>query len=346
MSYCKFEGHFCLRERLAVSIFFKKKIKIKSIRANSLHPGIKNFEIQLFSLIDKLIPGSFFYINENGTEMKFNPGNHLEEKIFHYTGKYRSLSYYLEFILYISNFRPKRLEVKLSGLRSSTLDVSLESILYVTIPLQRKWVNRDTRVKVFSTSFSSIRNTDLVLICSKASFKYTSKDVHPGLLKKLRLILSSSFSFEFPKQINERFLMKDFLAKEIDFSFFSFKIPNRRFNFVSLTLIGQTSNGCLFGNDFSTTKTNWGSLLSKKILKNIFYFFFEDLKTKGCVDKRNQVFLILNYLKKKKNTFSGIRIGKLTLFLILFFRDLKKLTGIVCKINPQIEKKSLVIEIS
>lgn len=259
-------------------------------------------------------------------------------------GKFRSLSYYLEFILYISHLRPEGIEIKLSGLRSSTFDVSLESILYVTIPLQRKLGGRDTRVKIFSNSFSSTRNTELVLICPKISSQEAFQILEPGILKKLRIIFSHSSVTIPPRELTSRFLEKNPLLSEVDLSFFNFKIPNKNFKFHSITLIGETSTGCIFGNDFSTYKKNLDSVYWKNILNQTFLSFFEDLKTGGCVDNRNQIFLWLKILNRKKQT-SRLRIGKLTLSSILFFRDVKKLTGIVFKIHSSTDRKSLILKI-
>jgi hypothetical protein len=321
------EGHFCLRERLAISFFLKKDLQINNIRIDSFKPGIRKFEIHLFSLIDKLIPGSSFEINENGTKMKFHPGGGLQTKVFHYVGKYRSLGYYLEFILYLSSIKSNAMEIKLSGLRSTPLDVSLEAILYVTIPLHRKWAGRDTRVKIFSNSFSLVKNTDLVLISPNLNFGGNIRIIQPGVLKKLRLILSHSSGSISVRELIKGFLQKKQLSQEVDFSFFRFKIPNKSLNFTSLTLVGQTSKGCIFGNDFSTSKKNLNSVLWKNILDQTFLSFFEDVKTGSCIDNRNQIFLMLKVLWKKKKEPSVIRIGKLTLSSIFFFRDVKRFVG-------------------
>jgi len=344
MVYSLLEGHLCLRERITLSIFSKQNILIKNIRTNSLTPGIRKFEIELFSLVDKITKGSEFRINENGTMLKFFPGNENVDKLSHYTGKYRSLSYYLEFVLYASIFRSNWLEVKLSGLRSSTIDISLETLLYVTIPLYRKLGLRDIRVKIFSNSFSKNRNTDLVLICSPVKLKTKFILNEPGILKKLRVIYSYSSLISFPKEKVKNLLKNYILNQDVDVGIYDFKIPNKNFFFQTVILIGETSTGCILGADLCTTKKEGEPSFWKEKIGQLFFFFFDDLKTGSCVDYRNQISLLMKLLDKEKLGISGIRIGKLTLSCIIFFRDVKKITGTIYKISPSIDNQSVTLE--
>ena len=57
-----FTSHLCLREKLFLSIVSKKAIYIENIRNNS---GLRNFELNLFSLIDKITYDSLFEIKSN-----------------------------------------------------------------------------------------------------------------------------------------------------------------------------------------------------------------------------------------------------------------------------------------
>ena len=81
MKNCILKSHLCLRERIFLSFFSKKPIYIENIRNNSKKPGLRKFELDLFSLIDKISHKSLIEVNEAGTNLKFTPG-HLKNGNF------------------------------------------------------------------------------------------------------------------------------------------------------------------------------------------------------------------------------------------------------------------------
>ncbi|ABW98122.1 rcl1 (nucleomorph) [Hemiselmis andersenii] len=339
-----FEFEKNLRERLALSIFSKKKISIFNIRKYQIKPGIRKFEIELFSIIDKLIPESKIEINEAGTIINFLPGLTKKTKVIHKISSLRGISYFIEFILYLLLLNPIRTEIKIEGIRTLNLDISLENIIFVTFPLMRKIGLRDLRIKIFTNFFSLLYNTELLIFSSDFYSETGFSITNSGFLKNLRIVLSSSKNNSFA--INNIEKMKDNFQKlsEINKKFFNIKILNKNIFFQTVSLVGESSTGCLLGKDFSSIKKKNTNFWRNKIYQ-IFCSLFNEIYKGNCIDGQNQIFFFLKMLCLKKTSQTELCVSNLTLASIEFFRDVKKFTGTVYSIESTSKKKPLKIKI-
>mgnify|MGYP005986102039 CR=1 FL=1 len=69
-----YKGSNFFRQRLVLSVLSGKPIRISYIRAFEDEPGIKEFEVSLIRLFDKITNGSVIELNETGTSLYFQPG--------------------------------------------------------------------------------------------------------------------------------------------------------------------------------------------------------------------------------------------------------------------------------
>lgn len=339
--YVKYESN--LRERLILSIYSKKKIILGFGEHNNfINFGLKNFEIDLLSMIDKLIKGSIIHINEAGTFLDFVPGFIEETKIFHKINCLRGISYYLEFILYLLLFNPFKTEIKLCGIRSLNIDISLENIVYVTVPLLRKLGTKDIRVKVFTNYYSMIKNTEIIVFSPKANSKKNFWITDPGFLVKTRFIFTSSLRREFFNNFVEHLGKSFSIYPVLKTRFYDVKIKNNSISFESVTIVSESSTGCVYGGDHSSTKIKSFEFWKKKSL-GIFNSLVFESKKGSCIDGRSQemVFFAMLFFKNfKKNR---IVIHKLTVNSVTFFRNIKKSMNITFSIRFDFKQKSLLI---
>lgn len=70
----QYEGCNFLRQRLVLSILSGKTIQITNIRTAEDEPGLKDYEISLLKLLDKVTNGTIVELNETGTSLYFQPG--------------------------------------------------------------------------------------------------------------------------------------------------------------------------------------------------------------------------------------------------------------------------------
>ena len=334
------------REKIALSLIYKKNIRINKIRKSEKIPGIKNFELDLLIFSEKIAPGSIIMINETGTILDLLPGKIENFKIEHNSISFRSLSYYIEFIIYLNLNTNKKQQIKLNGIRSVSIDTSLENILYVTLPLVRKIGLRDIRFKVYSNLHSSFYNTQIIIFFPKIQIKKEFKLINLGKINKIRII--NSFSTEenkLKKAYIESFFGKYIPKLSLDFKILDLKISNRNFNFQTTTIISETTEGCLFGEDITYIFTKNKRFDCYRILTKIFNSLLEDINVNSCVDKKCHIILFLKMLYNGKASNSIIRIGKLTFSDIGFFRDLKKISGTIFSIKYYLRIKSFLIKL-
>jgi RNA 3'-terminal phosphate cyclase len=135
----RFEGCALFRARIVSSILSGKTLIIKKIREDDQQPGLVDYEASFLRLVDKLLDGSNIEINETGTLLKFRPGIILGGEISHECVCTRSIGWYLEGILPILIFAKKPARLLLSGVTNNQLDLSVDTLRIVTLPLLRNF---------------------------------------------------------------------------------------------------------------------------------------------------------------------------------------------------------------
>lgn len=331
-----------LREKLILSIFTKKKMILKFPGKNSIGFGLKNFEIDLLSIIDKLIKESIIEINEAGTFLIYTPGFMVENNFFHKINYLRGLSYYLEFVLYLLLFSPYKTEVKLCGLRTLNIDPTIENMVYVTIPLLRKLGMKEIKVKIFTNYLSTSKNTEIIIFSPKKSSNVNFSITDPGFLMKIRFIFTSSMggkSFSnFVEHLSKSFPMDSSLKTR----FYDLRIKNNNISFESITIVTESSTGCVYGGDHSSTKIKSVEYWKVKSLGIINSLVLES-KNGSCIDGRNQEIVFFAMLILKNVRKNRIVINKLTVNSVNFFRSIKKTLSVTFSIRSNLDKNSLLI---
>lgn len=70
-----YKGSNFFKQRLVLATLSGKSLKITDIRSGDIDgPGVREFEINLVQLLDKITNGTKFEINRTGTEIFFQPG--------------------------------------------------------------------------------------------------------------------------------------------------------------------------------------------------------------------------------------------------------------------------------
>nr|UXY86991.1 RNA 3'phosphate cyclase [Cryptomonas paramecium] len=322
-----------MREKIALSLIFKKKIKIINIRNFDELPGIKDFEIDLLCFVDKFTNGTIIKINENGTKLLFFPGIFKNQKIEYKIKSFRSISYYIEFFFYISLFLFKKNEIKLTGTRSSNIDNSLELVLYMTIPLLRKLGFDNMRFKVYTLFFSRMYNTELVILFPTYQHKKYFALVMPGTIHKIRLLNTYSDQVFFGRKEISDFFSHNPVFSSYDFKILELKIFNSDIKFQTIAIISETTEGCIFGEDITLSYNNQKILNWNKIIAKLMMLFLDNILFGDCIDAKNHIILFLKMLNKKDNFSSIFSMGKLTFHDVTFLRNLKKISGKIFSIK-------------
>lgn len=78
-----YRGSNFLRQRLLLSTLSGKAVHITEIRQLDEEPGLKEYEVNLIRLLDKITNGTTVELNETGTSLYYNPGFLLGGTIQH-----------------------------------------------------------------------------------------------------------------------------------------------------------------------------------------------------------------------------------------------------------------------
>jgi RNA 3'-terminal phosphate cyclase-like protein len=344
MAYKTLNGHLCLRERLVLSFISKNPIYIKNIRYSLPNPGLRNFEIDLLSLIDKVFHDCLIEINETGTHLKFTPGHLKDGDYFHNTIGTRGLSYYLEFLIYLVPSVKNKMNIKIIGLRSLKADISLETFAYVNLALLRKIGARDLRLRIISNSISKTKNTEVILFCPKTNLLNPFRFTKRGLILALQIVFTTSSNSILSYDNLFTILPKKLLDCNLNFRIHNFKIFNRKIDFKTITLLAETSTGCILSADSTLTRKNLKFNQWVEFYRGVFSEFLEQLVSGNCIDGNNQVFFLINFLGTTSKDESEIKVKKLTLSTIYFLRETKHILGSLFKIKYLKESKKIIIQ--
>ena len=126
----EFEGHHCLRQVVMLSMLSGKQAVIKGIRSDDVSPGLRDYEVDLLKLVQKMSNGTDININKSGTKVIFKPGiidcgEGLP--IEHKCNLERSITYYLECVVVLGIFGKTMLNLTLHGNTDDSVDQSIES---------------------------------------------------------------------------------------------------------------------------------------------------------------------------------------------------------------------------
>lgn len=143
-----FSGHQYLRHRLILSILSGRPLRIEKIRSDDKNPGLRDFEISLLRLVEKVTNGTvieisvtgvyilsasknvYLFILYVGTAILLKPGIISGGPITHECPLSRSIGYFLEPIIILAPFAKKPLQLTLHGITTDEKDLSVRSPLF------------------------------------------------------------------------------------------------------------------------------------------------------------------------------------------------------------------------
>lgn len=185
-----FEGCSLFRERISCSLLSRRDIKISSIRSRDDAPGLRDFEASFLRLVEQLTDGTYIEINETGTTLRFKPGiliGSSSKRITHDCGLSRGIGWFIEGILPMAIFSKTSVELTLLGITNDSLDLSVDVLRDVTIPLLQNFGIWGVQMKVVRRGCAPKGGgaVEISIPCIKGSLK-SIQLVEEGLIKRIR----------------------------------------------------------------------------------------------------------------------------------------------------------------
>ena len=100
-----YRGSNWLRQRLLLSTLSSRTIRVKDIRSFDDDVGLREFEISLIRLFDKVTNGTLVEINETGTSLFYQPGLLQGGKFIHDCCVDRGIGLFVNFVIRSLKFR-------------------------------------------------------------------------------------------------------------------------------------------------------------------------------------------------------------------------------------------------
>uniref|UniRef100_A0AC35GGM9 RNA 3'-terminal phosphate cyclase-like protein n=1 Tax=Panagrolaimus sp. PS1159 TaxID=55785 RepID=A0AC35GGM9_9BILA len=151
-----FEGCNLFRQRIVYSILSGRRIEVNEIRPHDESPGVKEHEVKLLSLIEKVTNGTRVNISRTGTTVRFDPGMIHGGTIEFDCGTSRCISYFLEALVFFAPFCKSPLNVTLKGVTNIYNEISVDAIRATWLPVFNKFVLNDENlaIKIKSRGFA------------------------------------------------------------------------------------------------------------------------------------------------------------------------------------------------
>ncbi|CAF0766929.1 unnamed protein product [Brachionus calyciflorus] len=330
-----------LRIKIILSILSGKPLKLKNIRRNEHEPGLKDFEVNLLKLIDKLTSGTRVDINETGTSLYFVPGILLGGKVEHDCGLERSIGYFLQTILCMAPFTKKPMELTLTGVTNDPDDVSIDLIKYSTLPIFKRFIGNDEglELKISKRGAKPGGGGEVLFKCPTKMKLIPLNLTDPGKIKRIRGV---AYAMRVAPAVCNRMVEKakgvllKLLPDVYIVSDHQKKDTAGNSPAFGLTLVAETINGTfLCAEACSTPKgsDNENPNVPEDIALKATHNLLEEIYRGGCVDSSNQYLAYLFMVLNQKDV-SRILSGILSPFSIHFMRGIRETFGVKFKIEP------------
>ncbi|KAF7778575.1 hypothetical protein Agabi119p4_2920 [Agaricus bisporus var. burnettii] len=186
-SLLAFSGHQHLRHHLVLSLLSGKHVKIDKIRPDDKNPGLRDYEISLLRLLERVTNGTVIEISVTGTALLLRPGVISGGPVVHECPLSRSVGYFLEPIIMIAPFSKKTLNLTLKGITTDENDLSVDLLRTVTLPhLQLFGLSDGLELRIKKRGATPAGGGEVQFLCPTVKQVKTLNFVDQGKIKRIR----------------------------------------------------------------------------------------------------------------------------------------------------------------
>ncbi|XP_073998338.1 probable RNA 3'-terminal phosphate cyclase-like protein [Rhodnius prolixus] len=334
----KFKGSNFMRQRLVLSVLTGKCISISDIRSSDTEPGLREYEVNLLRLIDKMTNGTLIEVNETGTSFAFTPGSLIGDTVEHECCKHRAIGYYLEVIMALAPFCKKPLSVVLRGVTNNQIDPSVDAFKNGGLNVLKQFIVIDPGIEfqIKKRGVEPEGGGEIHFHCPKVKLK-AAQVKKSGKVKRIR---GTAFSLRVSPAIVNRFIesAKGELLKFLPDVFISTdalkgQAAGKSPGFGG-SLVAETTTGCVYTADKVSLPST--RQIPEELGKEAAWLLFEEISRGGVVDSSFQSLACL-YMAFTTKDVSQCVMGPLSPYTIGFMRLLKTFVGLTFKLEPYAE---------
>ncbi|XP_049957172.1 RNA 3'-terminal phosphate cyclase-like protein [Schistocerca serialis cubense] len=335
----KFDGSNYLRQRLILSTLSGKAVKVKDIRSRSDDPGLKEFEVNLVRLLDKVTNGSTVEVNETGTSLFYQPGLLFGGHVEHECCKARGIGYYLEVLIALAPFCKKPLNAVLKGVTNCATDISVDVLHNVARPILRRFLGTDEGLEFSITKrgMAPGGGGEIVFKCPVRKQLKPLQLEEPGKIKRVRGVVYAvrvspaiaNRLVESAKGIILKFLPDVYIHTDHCTGTKSGKSPG-----FGIALYAETTSGVVYTGEMVSRAAgaNLPPSVPEDIGREAAYRLLEEVYRGGCVDSVFQSHTTLFMALTPKDVSVCIT-GPLSPYAIQFLRHMKEYFNLAFKLD-------------
>ncbi|KAJ7685311.1 RNA 3'-terminal phosphate cyclase/enolpyruvate transferase [Mycena polygramma] len=327
----QFSGHQHLRLRLVLSILSGKSVRIDKIRSDDKNPGLRDFEISLLRLLEKVTNGTIIEISVTGTALLLKPGIISGGPLTHDCPLSRSIGYFLEPVVMLAPFAKKPLQLTLRGITTDEHDLSVDLYRTVTLPhLQLFGISDGLELRIKRRGAPPAGGGEIQFLCPVVKQVKTLNFVEPGKIKRIRGIahavrVNPQFSnrmIEASRSILNRYIPDIYLYSDVYKGEESGKSPG-----YALSLLAESTTSALHCSEAMSQP----GVAPEDIALQATRALLAEINTGGCVDRQHQTLVLLMMVLGSEDV-GRCRMGEPTPRTIQFLRDVRSFFGTSFKI--------------
>lgn len=340
----QFQGSSHFRQRIICATLSGKPIVITDIRASKATPGLQDFEGNFLKLIEKFTKGCTVEISNKGTTVKYTPGIIIGGTINHHCGKTRSIGYCLEGLLCLAPFAKTPTNATLRGITNDDTDASVDTLRTSILSVMTRFgvsVEEGLNIKVLARGAPPSGGGTVLFTCPIVKELTPMHLTDFGKVKRIRGI---AYATRVSPQLANRLIDG---ARTILNSFTSdiyITADHRKAGQdaggspgYGITLLAETTTGCTL----TAEKIGVGGSVPEDLGLLAANILLEEVLRGGCVDTSTQSLALL-FMCLCPEDVSKVRLGPLSDYTIQFVRHLQDFFGVMFKIQPDAESKTVL----
>lgn len=333
-----YKGSNLFRQRLLLSTLSGRTIKIEEIRSTHEDPGLKEYEVNLIRLLDKITNGSRVELSESGTSLYFQPGILIGGQITHNCSTQRGIGYYLEVLLALGPFCKEPLNVVLQGVTHHDLDVSVDKIKSTALPILLKFILVDDglELKVVRRGAPPLGGGEVVFKCPVRRHLRPLQWTKWGLVKRIRgIVYALRVSPTMANRVVEsaKGVMLNFLP-DVYINTDQCRGPNAgKSPGFGISLLAETNEKTFYCAESKSSDVGSGQItLPEDLGRECALKLLDEIHRGGAVDSSFQWILALWMALGQKDV-SECVVGPLSDYTIKFLQHLKEFFGVMFKLE-------------
>ncbi|XP_054730729.1 probable RNA 3'-terminal phosphate cyclase-like protein [Anastrepha obliqua] len=338
-----YSGSNFLKQRLILSSLSGKPVKITQIHINDdTAPGLREYEIGLIRLLDKLTNGTKIELNPSGTSILFTPGLLHGGLLQHDCCIQRGIGYYLDVLIALGPFCKNPINATLKGVTNSKDSPSVDHIKGSALPVLKRFlvVDEGLELKVVRRGAAPLGGGEVQFRCPVRKNLRSLQFQSQGMVKRVRGTVyackvspaMANRTVEAAKGVMLKFLPDVYIYTDQNRGKMSGNSPG-----FGICLIADTTDDVCYGAESISNSKEEGKdpSVPEDLGREAAMKLLDEIYRGGCCDSSYQWLVTLFMALSQKNV-SKFLTGPLSTYTIHFLQNLRDFFSITFKLeNPE-----------